>query len=274
MAAPGGDLGHRQRRGGREALPYHGPVDRPRELVLKLLRCVWRHFPGRPRFTFESDGMATTHYSPFLDDPAFLAAYDRVADRFTGEPVDVRWRAWLLTRLARESVALGGNLAEFGTYRGACAGLVLAVVPLAADQELYLFDTFEGIPAVSLTDNEQRLGFEGRLGDTSVDEVDVFLSRWNHYRLVPGDVMDTVRSTEVGPLCFAHVDLNAAKATVVATEYAYERLLPGGVLLFDDYGWRGYEDQRLLLEAFFDSRDEDLIALPTGQAFLIKRPVR
>jgi hypothetical protein len=260
-------------------------VKRPRQLMLDALRAIWRHFPGRPRFTFEDDGMATTHYSPFLDDPPFQAAYDRVADRFTGDVVDVRWRAWLLTRLARQCTPLGGNLAEFGTYRGACAALVLTFARMRPGQELFLFDTFEGIPAAGLTDNEQRLGFQGRLADTSAEQVEGFLTRWatagpgasgpqRPFRLVQGDVMDTVNRSDVGALCFAHVDLNAAKATVVATEYAYDRLVPGGIILFDDYGWRGYEDQRRLLDDFFASRDEQPIALPTGQAFVVRRARR
>ena len=248
------------------------PVDRARNVTLAVLRGVWRHFPGRPRFTFENDGLATIHYSPFLDDPTFEEAYGRVADRWTGTAVDIRWRAWILTRLAAQSVALGGQLAEFGTYRGACAALLLATVPLGDGQRLFLFDTFEGIPAGGLTPREQELGFSGRLADTSAESVARFLGPPDAYRIVPGDITETLGVTEVGPLCFAHLDLNAAAATVIAADYVYPRLVGGGVMLFDDYGWSGYEDQRRAVDDFFRDKRERPVALPTGQAFVAKLP--
>jgi predicted O-methyltransferase YrrM len=59
----------------------------------------------------------------------------------------------------------------------------------------------------------------------------------------------------------------------VALEYAYPRLVPGGVVVFDDYGWdpKGYE-QRDVIDEFCRPLPESLIALPSGQALLTKLP--
>jgi O-methyltransferase len=52
----------------------------------------------------------------------------------------------------------------------------------------------------------------------------------------------------------------------------YPRLVAGGMLVMDDYGWAGYQDQHELLERFFADRPEELIALPTGQPLVVKLP--
>jgi O-methyltransferase len=107
--------------------------------------------------------------------------------------------------------------------------------------------------------------------NTSLDYVGGRLSRWSE-RVVtcPGDVLETLEETETGPLSFIHVDLNASRPTLRALEYAYPRLVPNGVFLFDDYGFAGYESQREVIDEFFASRPEQVVALPTGQAFAVK----
>ena len=66
------------------------------------------------------------------------------------------------------------------------------------------------------------------------------------------------------------MDLNASAPTRVALEYAFPRLSAGGMIVFDDYGWTGLEAQRDVIDAFVRDKAEQVIALPTGQALLVK----
>lgn len=225
----------------------------------------------RPRYVYESDGLATTHFSPFLSDPAFNALYDEMAATwYVDHHADVRWRMWLLTRLARQCEGLAGDFAEFGVYRGGCAFMVLATTDCTG-RTLRLFDTFEGIPGDQLTDDEAAFGLAGRLADTSVTYVEQVLERWRgQFTLYPGDVFDTLAATDTGPLAFIHVDLNASAPTLRVLEYAYPRLVPGAIAVFDDYGQSGGGDQRLVIDDFFESTPEEVIVLPTSQAIVIK----
>ena len=86
----------------------------------------------------------------------------------------------------------------------------------------------------------------------------------------PGDVFETVPSVETGPLAFVHLDLNASAPTRHVLEHMYDRLVPGGIIVFDDYGATEYDDQRLTIDEFLRDGPEVLIALPTGQAILTK----
>jgi hypothetical protein len=83
-------------------------------------------------------------------------------------------------------------------------------------------------------------------------------------------VFDTLEYVETGPLAMAHIDLNAAAPTRRALEYVDERLILGGVIVFDDYGAREYEEQRAVIDSFYSHRGDRPVALPTGQALLVK----
>jgi hypothetical protein len=240
----------------------------------RIVDAIYRRLPIPPAWVYNADGMATIHYSPFLEDAEFTRLYDEVsAEWFADEVVDVRWRMWLLTRYARAARGLPGNYAEFGVYRGGCSKMVLATADLEPARRLHLFDTFEGIPDSSLAESEREAKFAGRLSDTSAGYVERLLAPWDPIpRLWPGDVFETFPAADTGELAFVHIDLNAAAPTVHVLEHAYERLVPGAVVVFDDYGFPGYEVQRAQIDGFLRDRREAVIALPTGQGVLTRLP--
>jgi len=237
------------------------------------LRFVGDRIPRRPpkvHYVYKADGLATIHYCPFLDDEDFDSKYWAMSESWI-PGADVRWRMWMLTTVAEQCQDLPGNFVEFGTWRGGCASMILGRTRVAPDHRFFLFDTFAGIPSDRLTERERELGFAGRLSDTSVEYVDSVLSSWRpRYRLCPGDVFDTLRTVDVGKLSFAHLDLNAVAPSQLALEYVYPRLIGNGMIVFDDYGFAGYEDQHAMINEFFDDRPEKVIALPTGQALVVK----
>jgi hypothetical protein len=227
---------------------------------------------SRTRFRFESDGLATNHYSPFVDDAAFNDSYARMRrEWFPDADVDVRWRMWLLTQIARQCAHVDGAFAEFGVYRAGCAFMIFETGALAAPKRFFLFDTFEGIPTDQLTKSEIAADLSGAHADTSVGYVRERLKPWaSQLVFVPGDVNQTLMTEETGTLAFVHMDLNASAPTRVALEYAFPRLAAGGMIVFDDYGWTGLEAQREVIDAFVRDKTEQVIALPTGQALLVK----
>jgi predicted O-methyltransferase YrrM len=87
-----------------------------------------------------------------------------------------------------------------------------------------------------------------------------------------GDVFDTIPKADTGELSLVHMDLNASAPTRLALEYAYERLVPGGIIVFDDYGFGEVNDQRTVIDEVCAPLPENVIALPSGQALLIRVP--
>ncbi len=136
---------------------------------------------------------------------------------------------------------------------------------------MWLYDTFSGIPPTDLAPGELYLA--GRYSNTSLVGVKALLEEWaDRTQFVAGDVLRTIPEHDCGPVTLVHMDLNGAAPTMHALAFAFERMVTGAVLVFDDYGWDGYEEQREAVDAFFADRPESVVALPTGQALVFKLP--
>ena len=66
--------------------------------------------------------------------------------------------------------------------------------------------------------------------------------------------------------------MNKAETEIAVLERLFERVVPGGIVILDDYEWSGvYRRQKISEDAWFAARDYRVIPLPTGQGLVIKR---
>ena len=72
-------------------------------------------------------------------------------------------------------------------------------------------------------------------------------------------------------LIWLHIDLNSSAPTLAVLNEFFDKMLPGGVVLFDDYAWRSYYDTKIAVDAFFANKKGILLPLPTGQAIFFKQ---
>ena len=66
--------------------------------------------------------------------------------------------------------------------------------------------------------------------------------------------------------------MNCAPPEVAAAEYFWDRLLPGAVVLLDDYAYLGFGVQKSAMDAFAAAKGVAICSLPTGQGLLLKPP--
>lgn len=177
-------------------------------------------------------------------------------------------RLYYLMRFAERAPLLGGVVAEVGSYRGG-SGRILGEV--CAPCPVHLFDTFQGMPedVVHARDGHN----PGDFGDTSVESVAQYLADLPNVSLHPGLVPDTLSAVRDLRFSFVHCDLDTYQGTKDALEFFYPRLLPGAVVLFDEYALRAYEHaERAAVDEFFSDRSETPVVLGSGQGFIIKAP--
>lgn len=111
-------------------------------------------------------------------DRAFVALMDEIAPRtLVDHP-----RCHILYQLAQHCLALPGEIAELGVYRGGSARL-LATVRGEADKTIHLFDTFAGMPPADPVRDRHR---EGDFNDTSFPEVREYLAPFPKLHFHPG----------------------------------------------------------------------------------------
>jgi hypothetical protein len=93
---------------------------------------------------------------------------------------------------------------------------------------------------------------------------------WPHAIIVRGRVPEVLPQVTCEAIAFLHLDMNSALPERAALEHFWPRLSRGAVVLFDDYAYRGYEEQGDSIDAVAASVGATVLALPTGQGLMIK----
>ena len=244
---------------------------RVRDLA-RVVRQPERYAYFGPPFAFRKDGLATTHRALFRSDPAFCAAYaeslaDGAWDGSWGH-ADPEWRQYVCCWAARQVAHLGGDFAECGVYRGGLSRTVMNYIGFSSmtDRTFWLLDTFEGIPADQV---DASVLHRHKYHDSWSEVVALFKERPN-VRLVKGRVPDTLAEVRSDRFCFVSIDMNVAAPEIAAAEFFWPRLVPGGMIVIDDYGFSGHEAQQQAFDDFARRHDRAVLALPTGQGLLVK----
>jgi len=146
----------------------------------------------------------------------------------------------------RSIVHLPGDVAEFGTFKGASLVRLATyrdVLESAHSRVIYGFDTFGEMPAgegESDEDVAKRFGDQGDCLTRADTQALLDAKGFENIELVGGDIVETFpRFLEERPaLRFAlvNVDVLMKPVTAEVIRLSAERLVPGGVLMLDDYG--------------------------------------
>jgi hypothetical protein len=170
-------------------------------------------------------------------------------------------------------------MAECGVYKGGSALLIARAIQAARSAggpsavELLLFDTFEGMP--DTTGADAQVHTAGDFGDTSLEAVAKVMSPFPFASLHPGLIPASLNGLEDHRFSFVHIDVDLYRSTLDCLEFFYPRLVPGGIMLFDDYGMTIYEHaEKKAVDEFFALKPEKPISLTNGQTLVIKAQVR
>jgi len=174
------------------------------------------------------------------------------------------------TRAARLWPAMA--MAECGVYNGGTAHLLSRV--LASDGffqgEVHLFDTFAGMPETSQPERDYHQ--PGDFSDTSLLKVQHRLKEFPFCTFHVGFMPDTFAEVAtIEQYAFVHVDVDIYPSVLACCNWFWPRLCPGGVMVFDDYGFYPYRHAaRIAVDEFFSGCTDQPIILPTGQAIVIR----
>ena len=94
--------------------------------------------------------------------------------------------------------------------------------------------------------------------------------RFPRARLIRGTVPDTLATTDIDKVCYLSIDMNIVVPEIAAIEHFWDKLVPGAVVVLDDYGWSEHRLQREAMDRFASSRNVQILPLPTGQGLILK----
>jgi Macrocin-O-methyltransferase (TylF) len=155
-------------------------------------------------------------------------------------------------------LGIPGDIVECGTARGGSAALLgLTLKKRDRDRCLWVFDTFEGLPAPTNNDPDYDVARQytgGCFG--SIQEVNSFFGEigiLNQVKLVKGLFQQTLKDSHIGTIAVLHLDGDWYDSTMTCLNHLYDRIAPGGVVQIDDYGhWHG---ARKAVHDFFYERN-------------------
>jgi O-methyltransferase len=246
---------------------------RPNSRTLTMLK-VLKALDAIPNAQiFAGEGLATwLKTPPFIGDAKFMALAERDIGIGPAGISNWHWNLSIVLTAAQQASRVAGDFVELGVYKGHTTKFVCDYLDFAGwDRRWWLYDTFEGVPPdqqdpgrnVTAADYGEAFSFE-EVRDRFASYPNVVVTR--------GRVPEVLAQGCPERIAFLHIDLNNAAAEVAALDALYDRISPGGVVVFDDFCWTTSQAQYKAETAWFAARGLAVFALPTGQGLFVKPP--
>lgn len=184
-----------------------------------------------------------------------------------------KWRQyivyWSAVQAVANSASQNPNFVECGVRNGISAFFALSAAnQTAVNWTGYLYDAWEGMREKELSESELGNIGKGEKQSESITQANL-IEYSDHTVFNKGFIPESFdKSRNPSEVSWLHIDLNSSMPTKATLEFFSDRLLQGGVILFDDYGWKNYHETREAINQFARSPHTGgrLLSLPTGQA--------
>lgn len=206
-------------------------------------------------------------YAPWSTDKNFKQTYEIIKNNTL---VD-KYRCYELWQLVEQVATLKGALIEVGVWKGGSGALIAHRAALSGIKDkIYLCDTFTGVVKAGEKDPSYK---GGEHADASTDEVEKVIKGLNLKNteiLVGIFPEDTGRLIKDDLFKFCHIDVDVYQSAKDIIEWIWSRLEVGGIIVFDDYGFRGCAGVTSFVNEQRTKRDRLVIHNLNGHAVLIK----
>ncbi len=240
--------------------------------MLDVLQTLETALPGQG--VFVGDGIATWMKHPdFVSDPAFMELAAKDVDIAPAGVSSWHWNLQTMRWAAQQARDLPGDFVELGVYKGHTTKFLADYLDFAGwPKRWWLYDTFEGIPRDQADPGREHLTAAVYGEPFSFEEVRDRFAAYGNIDVIRGRVPEVLETTSPEVISLMHIDLNNATAEIAALDTLYPRLSPGGVIVFDDYGWSASHNQAKAEAEWFASRGLAIFSLPSGQGLHVKPP--
>jgi O-methyltransferase len=205
-------------------------------------------------------------YAPWLADHEFTKVYEAISEHTL---VDL-YRCYELWKFAGRLAYLEGDVIEIGVWRGGTGALIAAQLQtVAPSRKIYLCDTFAGVVGVGSRDTRYK---GGEHADASVETVRELITRMGltNTKLVVGIFpQQTAEQIPEGMFALVHIDVDVHDSAKWCFDWAWPRLVAGGAIVFDDYGFHGCEGVTRMVNDIHDPKAAIIYNL-NGHAVVIK----
>jgi O-methyltransferase len=207
-------------------------------------------------------------YAPWKSDAEFDRVYKAIRKNTF---VDV-WRCHELWTLLGELREIPGAILEVGVWRGGTGALMAArAKELELVETVYLCDTWKGVVKTTDVDTYYRDGkhddtsraiVERLVADMGLDNVELLEG------IFPDETGDRI-ADKTFQLC--HCDVDVYESAKGVLDWVWPRLSPGGVVVFDDYGFPACPGVTKLVDEQRMRADRLVLHNLNGHGIVVKR---
>lgn len=244
-------------------------------LILYLIPVIRYGFLILPKYKYRYNlsGVVTRKNVDFLDESEFQSA--RQSGQSQDLKCDLGWDGFILHSVlwaASQAIKLDGDFVECGVFRGRAVKSVVDYVNFKnfSNKNYFLFDTFCGF-----CEKYSEAANVEQYKDVYFEDVSEFVrssfKEFPNVHLVKGAIPDTLNDVKIERVAYLYIDMNTPIPEKAALEFFWPKIVQGGVVILDDYGWGGIHDiQKVVHDEFAKSKGVKILTLPTGQGLIIK----
>jgi hypothetical protein len=173
--------------------------------------------------------------------------------------------------LYKSIVNLPGHVVECGVFKGTslirfCTFREILESPYS--RKVIAFDAFGKFPELGDANDQTFIeNFERSAGEgIAVDELKQVFSYkgFPNYEFIPGNIIDTVPTYVSNhpelKIALLHIDVDVYEPSIVILNQLFDKVVKGGVILFDDFGTVAGETKAI--DEFFAARNVIIEKLP------------
>jgi hypothetical protein len=210
-------------------------------------------------------------FSPWETDKVFLELYENIK----GFSLVNKYKKFEIYKLANQMSKKfpNANMCEVGVWRGGTGALMANRMKANnSNGKVFLADTFEGVVNAGPKDPTY---FGGEHADTTLDTVINLFKKMNienkYFEILQGIFPNSVKDVStLGELSMIHLDLDVYQSTKDSLEFLWKNLVVGGVIVFDDYGFKTTNGVLKYVEEIAQDKDKLFVYNQNGHALIIK----
>lgn len=238
------------------------------EFVINLDRSKYQ-------LTYKQDNLYTFNNADFLNELLFKEAYNlgKETDLGVFKNADFQWRSHVLCWAATIALKLNGDFVECGVNTGMFARTIMHYIDFQnVSKKYYLLDTFSGLDEEFSTPEEMNysnnLGYQNQ--KNLFDHVSSIFKPFENVTIIKGAIPKTLTQVDSQEISFLSIDMNCVYPEIEALEFFWDKIVKGGIVVLDDYGYPGHENQKKAHDEFAKKKNVKILSLPTCQGIIIK----
>lgn len=208
-----------------------------------------------------------SYISSWSNDEEFLKVFNNfdeiVNTNHEPNPIDTALyaRLYILRQLAQQQKDKNKTFVECGVF----AGMSMFFTAEFCETNFIGIDSFEGVSEPGEFDSDY---FKTKKLAMDISFAHRVLEKFNNVKLIKGWIPEVFNFLEENEYSYVHIDVDLYEPTKNSIEYFWKRLVPGGVLICDDFGSaKTIGAKKAMLDFFGKSK---ILELPTGQAIVYK----